>query len=915
MPVDAAELPRVDGVPEEAYAQLAGRYGHAAHEVLRFAGERPRAGRSRSSRAVPDLLAEAVYAARASRPARVGDVLLRRTRLALTAAREVTRRRGAPAGWRRRWRRARLGRSAAARGCAFRRGRRRGHRRRLACATSAATCRLHPSCASPILTLALLLVARPGGRGALVRRRVDRRRRRAAGRRPRHRGGRRRSSTSRAASAWLVAARARAGWGAPARAEPARHDRGGGRGGPDGRLAVAWIQDGTSSATLVGAPAVPLSARRRRLGPGDRDGRQRRRLRGLDAERRRARRAAARAATWTAVPAPLDVDPARPRRREPEVAVAADGSALVALDRGRPRLRPPDLRDDAVGAAAGRRRGRLAAGRHRVRPLVRLGGLPAGHAQRSRARGCAPRRSRRRTRSTAASTAPAPDVVDELERRRPRGQRHGDRLAGRRAAARRRVPPARPAATAAGGVTGRRAGVLRARRHGGRVAGRRRRPRPAGCRTAAALGGDGACSARGAVPGRCRRRRTASATWRWRSSSRRRRRRGDVRPAAERADAAQPARRGRPQRARALGPGPGVRRPPALPRAGRRPTGGDDGRYLAARAAAARARTGSSSIGVDRRGQRSVARAPADRHRAVSHARCFLRLRGRVIELGARPLLMGIVNATPDSFSDAGDHPPATRVARRRAARGRRRPHRRRRRVGAAATSPAVAAEEEIERVVPLIERIAGARRAVSVDTYKPEVAEAAIAAGAALVNDVSGLRDPALADVCARTGAGLVIMHTRVAPKGTLLDPGRYDDVVADVTRLPARADGGRDRAAASTPSSCCSTPGPTSPRRPAQTVAVLRRLDGPARARAAAPARRLEQGLRRRAHRAAAARAARRARWRRVAHGRGGGRAGPARPRRRRRGRLPARAGRSARGARARAGRGPRRPDRYPD
>jgi glycerol-3-phosphate dehydrogenase len=89
MPVDAAELPRVDGVPEEAYAQLAGRYGHAAHDVLRVAGERPELA-APIQPGMPDLLAEAAYAARHEQAATVGDVLLRRTRLALTAAREVT---------------------------------------------------------------------------------------------------------------------------------------------------------------------------------------------------------------------------------------------------------------------------------------------------------------------------------------------------------------------------------------------------------------------------------------------------------------------------------------------------------------------------------------------------------------------------------------------------------------------------------------------------------------------------------------------------------------------------------------------------------------------------------------------------------------------------------------------------------
>jgi glycerol-3-phosphate dehydrogenase len=88
MPVDAADLPRVDGVPESAYAQLAGRYGHAAHEVLRVAGERPELAVPIQP-GMPDLLAEAAYAARHDQARTVGDVLLRRTRLALTAAREV----------------------------------------------------------------------------------------------------------------------------------------------------------------------------------------------------------------------------------------------------------------------------------------------------------------------------------------------------------------------------------------------------------------------------------------------------------------------------------------------------------------------------------------------------------------------------------------------------------------------------------------------------------------------------------------------------------------------------------------------------------------------------------------------------------------------------------------------------------
>jgi dihydropteroate synthase len=204
-----------------------------------------------------------------------------------------------------------------------------------------------------------------------------------------------------------------------------------------------------------------------------------------------------------------------------------------------------------------------------------------------------------------------------------------------------------------------------------------------------------------------------------------------------------------------------------------------------------------------------------------------LRLRGRVLELGARPLLMGIVNASPDSFSDAGNRPTLEAQAALGAelleagadlidvggesARG---------------DTPQVDGAEEIARVVPLVERLAAGGALVSVDTYKPAVAAAAIEAGAVLVNDVSGLRDAAMADVCAHTGAGLVLMHTRVAPKGTLLDPHGYDDVVADVAgflheRMAVAVARGID------PEQLILDPGPDFAKTPAQTVAVLRRLD----------------------------------------------------------------------------------------
>src|SRR6478735_6546824 len=162
----------------------------------------------------------------------------------------------------------------------------------------------------------------------------------------------------------------------------------------------------------------------------------------------------------------------------------------------------------------------------------------------------------------------------------------------------------------------------------------------------------------------------------------------------------------------------------------------------------------------------------------------MLRAGARRLALADRPRLMGILNATPDSFSGDGAR-LATLEARVARARELVEEGAEVIDVGGESqitTAPPVAVEEEIERVAPLIERVAAEVDVlVSVDTYKPAVAEAAIAAGATMVNDVSGLRDPALAAVCARGGAALVLVHTRAAPKVKLLDPAWDGRVVAD--------------------------------------------------------------------------------------------------------------------------------------
>lgn len=195
------------------------------------------------------------------------------------------------------------------------------------------------------------------------------------------------------------------------------------------------------------------------------------------------------------------------------------------------------------------------------------------------------------------------------------------------------------------------------------------------------------------------------------------------------------------------------------------------------------------------------------------------------LNLGVRPVLMGIVNATPDSFSDAGLHRTLDeRVALARSLLD----------AGAeiidiggesgVTNAPAVDPSEEIERVVPLIQRVTGELGArVSVDTYKPAVARAAIAAGASIVNDVSGLRDPDLADVAAETGAGLILMHTRAAPKHKLLDPSFDGRIVADVESFL------RERIALATGrgvrfEQLMLDPGPDFAKTPSQTVEVLR-------------------------------------------------------------------------------------------
>jgi dihydropteroate synthase len=198
---------------------------------------------------------------------------------------------------------------------------------------------------------------------------------------------------------------------------------------------------------------------------------------------------------------------------------------------------------------------------------------------------------------------------------------------------------------------------------------------------------------------------------------------------------------------------------------------------------------------------------------------------GHLLEL-AQPQVMGVLNVTPDSFSDGGRHlDPAVAVERALAmvAEGAAIVD-----VGGESTRPgaeAVDAEEEIRRVVPVIEALAPRIGVpISVDTSKPAVIHAATRAGARLVNDVRGLRLPGALEAAAESGAAVCLMHMQGEPGRMQLDP-RYADVVAEVrdflaARLVAC------RAAGIPRERICVDPGIGFGKSPAHNLALLRHL-----------------------------------------------------------------------------------------
>ena len=190
-----------------------------------------------------------------------------------------------------------------------------------------------------------------------------------------------------------------------------------------------------------------------------------------------------------------------------------------------------------------------------------------------------------------------------------------------------------------------------------------------------------------------------------------------------------------------------------------------------------------------------------------------------------RPTVVGIVNVTPDSFSDGGTYlsgDDAAEAAERMLVEGAAIVD-----VGGESTRPgadAVDVDEELRRVLPVLERLEGRR--VSIDTSRAEVARQALALGVELVNDVTALRrDPELAGVVAASGASLCLMHMQGEPR-TMQEAPRYDDVVAEVSafleeRLSHAVEAGIDE------ERICLDPGFGFGKTPDQNLELLRRLD----------------------------------------------------------------------------------------
>ncbi len=200
-------------------------------------------------------------------------------------------------------------------------------------------------------------------------------------------------------------------------------------------------------------------------------------------------------------------------------------------------------------------------------------------------------------------------------------------------------------------------------------------------------------------------------------------------------------------------------------------------------------------------------------------------VRGATLSNQERSLLMGILNVTPDSFSDGGrylDSSVAVKHGLAMVEAGADLID-----VGGESTRPGsdpVSVDEEMARILPVVEGLASHEVVISIDTAKAAVAERAVRAGAAAVNDVTALGDPEMASVVAESGAGLVLMHMKGTPR-TMQEQPRYDDVVGEVRQfLVARAE--RAEAAGIRRERICIDPGIGFGKTPAHNLTLLAHL-----------------------------------------------------------------------------------------
>ena len=188
-----------------------------------------------------------------------------------------------------------------------------------------------------------------------------------------------------------------------------------------------------------------------------------------------------------------------------------------------------------------------------------------------------------------------------------------------------------------------------------------------------------------------------------------------------------------------------------------------------------------------------------------------------------KPVIMGILNVTPDSFSDGGTHntPEAALAwAQQMLDEGAHMID-----VGGESTRPGsaeVSVEEEAARVLPVVRALAEQGVCVSIDTRHAAVAKACVEAGAAIINDVSGFRDPAMVQVAAQSDCGVVVMHMKGEP-GTMQQNPQYDDVVAEV-RDYLRDQAAMLEAAGVSPERICIDPGPGFGKTASQTLELVR-------------------------------------------------------------------------------------------